>query len=66
MPAQPAIQLARVVRTPSVDAPATTPGRAIVVEVVDTGVRIVVESGADPSTLAMVLDVVRAHAGGRP
>jgi hypothetical protein len=35
---------------------------AIVLDVIDAGVRIGIEAGADPTTLAMVLDVVR---GGR-
>jgi hypothetical protein len=56
------VQLARVVRTPSV-ASAEPRGQAIVLEVVDAGVRITVEPGADATTLAMVLDVLR---GGRP
>jgi hypothetical protein len=59
--AAPVVQLARVVRTP----PAVTSEssvRTIVLEVVDVGIRIAVEPGADPATLAMVLDVVR---GGR-
>lgn len=62
VPAPAAVQLARVVRTPPV-APAAPRGHAIVLELVDTGVRIAVEPGADPTTLAMVIDVVR---GGRP
>lgn len=57
----PAVQLARVVRTPAVTSTEAR-ARAIVVEVVDAGVRIAIEPGADPATLAMVLDVVR---GGR-
>lgn len=56
-----AVQLARVVRTPAVT-PAQTRDRAIVLEVIDAGVRIAIEPGADATTLAMVLDVVR---GGR-
>lgn len=52
------VQLARVVRTPAVT-PAEARARAIVLEVVDAGVRIAIEPGADPTTLAMVLDVVR-------
>jgi hypothetical protein len=59
----PSVQLARVVRTPLTVASAPSSSRAIVLEVVDAGVRIAIEPGADPTTLAMVLDVVR---GGRP
>jgi len=59
--APPAVQLARVVRTPAVTSTEAR-ARAIVLEVVDAGVRIAIEPGADPATLAMVLDVVR---GGR-
>jgi hypothetical protein len=58
------VQLARVVRTPSTEQK-TQSGGVIVLEVVDAGVRIAVERGADASTLAMVLDVVRARSGGR-
>lgn len=61
-PAPAAVQLARVVRTAPV-ASAAPRGHAIVLEFVDAGVRIAIEPGADPTTLAMVLDVVR---GGRP
>ena len=53
-----AVQLARVVRTPPVAA-GEARDRAIVLEVVDAGVRIAIEPGADPRTLAMVLEVVR-------
>lgn len=56
------VQLARVVRAPTVT-PTEPRARAIVLEVVDAGVRISIEPGADPTTLAMVLEVVR---GGRP
>lgn len=59
----PSVQLARVVRTPPTVASAPSSSRTIVLEVVDAGVRIAIEPGADPTTLAMVLDVVR---GGRP
>ena len=52
------VQLARVVRTPAVTH-AEARDRAIVLEVVDAGVRIAIEPGADPTTLAMVLEVVR-------
>jgi hypothetical protein len=55
------IQLARVLRRPT--PPVEPGGHAIVLEIVDAGVRIAIEPGADPATLAMVLDVVR---GGRP
>lgn len=53
-----AVQLARVVRTPAVTH-AEARERAIVLEVVDAGVRIAIEPGADRRTLAMVLEVVR-------
>ena len=56
-----AVQLARVVRTPTVTA-VDPRGHAIVLDVIDAGVRIAVQPGADPTTLAMVLDLVR---GGR-
>ena len=60
----PPVQLARVVRTPTrTTAPATGPSSAIVIEVVGGCVRISVEAGADPQTLAMVLEAVRV--GGR-
>lgn len=61
-PATPAtVQLARVIRTPTATAVAAR-SLGLVLEVVDAGVRIAVEPGADPATLAMVLAVVR---GGR-
>jgi hypothetical protein len=64
-PAPATVTLARVVRM-STDktAPAVT-SRALVLEVLDAGVRIAVEPGADPTTLAMVLGVLRER-GGRP
>lgn len=55
------VQLARVIRTPTAAAPEVR-GLGLVLEVVDAGIRIAVEPGADPATLAMVLSVVR---GGR-
>ena len=51
-----AVTLARVVRTST--EPAVT-SRAIVLELLDAGVRVAVQPGADPTTLAMVLDVLR-------
>jgi hypothetical protein len=60
----PAVTLARVVRTPAAEAAPEVPSRAIVLEVVDAGVRIAIEPGADPTTLAMVLGVLR-ECGGR-
>lgn len=64
-PATPTVQLARVVRTGPAVAVEQRLGRAIVLELLDGGVRISVEPGADPCTLAMVLDVLRGQAGGR-
>lgn len=61
----PSVQLARVVRTASPREAAVAKSPAIVLEVVDAGVRVAVEPGADASTLAMVLGVVR-QLGGRP
>lgn len=61
VPAPATVQLARVVRTPTATR-VDPPSHAIVLEVVDAGIRIGIEAGADPATLAMVLDVVR---GGR-
>lgn len=58
-PGRPEVPLARVVRTPSA---ATASARPILLEVLDAGVRISIETGVDARTLAMVLDVVRgAH-----
>ena len=58
----PVVQLARVVRTPPAVTSESSSVRTIVLELVDVGIRIAVEPGADAATLAMVLDVVR---GGR-
>ena len=60
-----AVQLARVVRTSrAVEAQPQAPAvRTIVLELVEAGVRIAIEPGADATTLAMVLEVVR---GARP
>jgi hypothetical protein len=55
-PTRPVVQLARVVRAPS---SGTASARPIVLELLDAGVRIAIEEGADARTLAMVLDVVR-------
>jgi hypothetical protein len=55
------VQLARVVRTPTATA-SEARALGLVLEIVEAGIRIAVEPGADPATLAMVLAVVR---GGR-
>ena len=57
--AAPTVQLARVVRTPPATASGSSSVRTIVLEPVDVGMRIAVEPGADATTLAMVLEVVR-------
>lgn len=57
----PQVQLARVVRTPTATKPEPRV-LGVVLEVVEAGVRISIEPGTDPATLAMVLAVVR---GGR-
>ena len=52
------VQLARVVRVPK--AAASDGGlHGLVLEVVEAGIRIVVDASVDPKTLAMVLEVVR-------
>lgn len=61
--APPALTLARVVRTSAAEAAPAVTSRAIVLEVLDAGVRIAVEPGADPTTLAMVLGVLRERGG---
>ena len=55
------VRLARVIRTEPSVAPSPARGYAITLEVVQTGVRIGVEPGADRATLAMVLDVLGVH-----
>lgn len=57
--AAPVVQLARVVRTARARASESSTARAIVLELLDVSTRIAVEPGADATTLAMVLDVVR-------
>ena len=61
----PSVQLARVVRTPSAPTTTSDAPSAIALEVVDGRVRIAVAPGADPHTLAMVLEVVVARGGRR-
>ena len=51
------VRLARVIRTEATAAP-TLRGHTITLEVGNAGVRIAIEPGADPATLAMVLDVL--------
>lgn len=63
VPSRPSVQLARVVRTMSRPTTTSEAPSAIAVEVVDRRVRIAVEPGADPRTLAMVLEVVVARGG---
>lgn len=53
------VRLARVVRTPSTPALAfAARGHAITLDVLQAGVRVGIEPGADRATLAMVLDVL--------
>jgi hypothetical protein len=65
VPSSPSVQLARVIRTPSVPTTPLDAPSAIALEVLDGRVRIAVEPGADPRTLAMVLEVVAARGGRR-
>jgi hypothetical protein len=55
--AVPEVRLARVIRSAPTSAP-TDGGREITLELVQLGIRIAVETGADRATLAMVLDVL--------
>jgi hypothetical protein len=59
MPAAPTMHLARVIRSSEKAATTTRVNSCAIV--VDSGVRIVVETGADVSTLTMVLEVVRGR-----
>lgn len=61
----PRVQLARVVRTASVPTTPSERPSVIALEVVDGRVRIGVEPGADPHTLAMVLEIVVAQGARR-
>ena len=61
--APPVVTLARVVRTAAAETAPAVSSRAIVLEVLDAGVWIAVEPGADPTTLAMVLGVLRERGG---
>jgi hypothetical protein len=59
-PTTPEVRLARVIRTESAGAASALPPRShtITLELLQGGVRIGVEAGADRATLAMVLDVL--------
>jgi hypothetical protein len=57
--AVPEVRLARVIRSePAPTSESASGGRAITLELVQQGIRIAVQAGADRATLAMVLDVL--------
>jgi uncharacterized protein YcbX len=62
MPTSPEVRIARVVRTSKQPTDVTTQG-SITLDVVQAGVRISVETGADRATLAMVLEVLGVGGG---